>query len=208
MCEALHKTSRSLLLSLRALRISAVSALKGFAQKVFAGTVAASPPRCAAGRCLAAGSGFAPRFLDQRSNEGRSPNEEKTFSARQSRASHHGGKAAPHITAAKPRLTSRRQSRASHHGGEAAPHITAAKPLRTDSLCKAALKRPVTAEDAEGRRAPQRRQRSQLVPSVQSWGVKSLRLCPGKTTASLRKLSVLYSSNQKTQCCGTRKKPG
>ena len=94
MCEALHKTSRSLLLSLRALRISAVSALKGFAQKVFAGTVAASPPRCAAGRCLAAGSGFAPRFLDQRSNEGRSPNEEKTFSARQSRASHHGGEAA------------------------------------------------------------------------------------------------------------------
>src|SRR6185503_15568403 len=117
-------------------------------------------------------------------------------SRRQSRASHHGGKAAPHITAAKPRLTSRRQSRASHHGGEAAPHITAAKPLRTDSLCKAALKRPVTAEDAEGRRAPQRRQRSQLVPSVQSWGVKSLRLCPRKTTASLRKLSVLYSSNQ------------
>ena len=173
MCEALHKTSRSLLLSLRALRISAVSALKGFAQKVFAGTVAASPPRCAAGRCLAAGSGFAPRFLDQRSNEGRSPNEEKTF-----------------------------------RRGKAAPHITAAKPLRTDSLCKAALKRPVTAEDAEGRRAPQRRQRSQLVPSVQSWGVKSLRLCPGKTTASLRKLSVLYSSNQKTQCCGTRKKPG
>ena len=30
------------------------------------------------------------------------------------------GKAAPHITAAKPRLTSRRRSRASHHGGEAA----------------------------------------------------------------------------------------
>jgi len=32
--------------------------------------------------------------LDQRSNEGRSPNEEKTFSARQSRASNKGGEAA------------------------------------------------------------------------------------------------------------------
>jgi len=84
--------------------------------------------------------------LDQRSNEGRSPNEEKTFTARQSLASHRGGKAAPksrrqsraQITSAKPRPNhvgkaapkSRRQSRA---------QVTSAKP-RPGDVGKAAPK--------------------------------------------------------------------
>jgi len=82
----------------------ALTALIGFAQRVFAGTVAASPPRCAAGYASPLKLPFnaaalplvraCPRFLDQRSNEGRSPNKEKTFSARQSLASHRGGEAA------------------------------------------------------------------------------------------------------------------
>jgi len=82
----------------------ALTALIGFAQRVFAGTVAASPPRCAAGLCLAVKTtlnaaaaplvrALPPRFLDQGSNEGRSPNDERAF--RQ-------GRALPHIGAAKP----------------------------------------------------------------------------------------------------------
>src|SRR6185503_1381579 len=50
--------------------------------------------------------GLAPKVLDQRSNEGRSPNEERPF--RQ-------GRALPHIGAAKPLRTV-----VAHRGGEAA----------------------------------------------------------------------------------------
>src|SRR6185503_8056698 len=85
----------------------------GFAQKVFAGTVAASPPRCAAGQCLAvkttlnAAASLLVRALPQGfwtkgRTRGAAPMKERPF-----------------------------------RRGKAAPHITAAKPLRTDFLCKA-----------------------------------------------------------------------
>ena len=109
-----------------------MSVCSAFAQKVLGEAWRLRRLMCG-GRCLAvqtnlnaaaspAGSRLCSKvFGDQRSNEGRSPNEEKSFSARQSRASHRGGEAAEN------RL-------APHRGGEAAEnrlaHIEAAKPLR------------------------------------------------------------------------------
>ena len=82
-----------------------MSVCSAFAQKVLGEAWRLRRLMCG-GRCLAvqtnlnaaaspAGSRLCSKvFGDQRSNEGRSPNEEKTFSARQSRASHRGGEAA------------------------------------------------------------------------------------------------------------------